>query len=44
MLRRFEAWFTKMWWTKGWFQMVVIFSGIPLVFVLLMLMWFIPIM
>lgn len=44
MFKRFENWFTKMWWTKGWFQMTVVIGGIPLAFILLMTIWFIPVM
>lgn len=44
MFDRLIAWFTKTWWTNGWFQALVIFTSVPLAFVLLCVIWFIPIM
>lgn len=43
MHKRFEDWFTKMWWTKGWIQFVVVIGGSALVLVLACVGWIIPI-
>lgn len=44
MVDRIIEWFTRMWWTKGWFQWLVIFTSAPLALILACVIWFIPIM